>query len=84
MFSFQFTAVSGLLTVSAFYISLISTLTSAVRGQRREAVAIHPYHSRFCQFVTLLIDWGKRALQCLSNVEQGIEMVPLEYSCHTR
>lgn len=36
MFSFQFTAVSGLPTVSAFYISLISTLTFSCKRAREE------------------------------------------------
>lgn len=85
MFSFQFTALSGLLTVSAFYISLISSLTSAVRGPEKRSRSYSSLSQPFlsiCHFIDRLGE--AKALQCLSNVEQGIEMVPLEHSCHTR
>lgn len=85
MFSFQFAAASRLPTVSAFYMSLISTLISVVRGSgmrsRSYSSLSQPFLS-ICHFIDRRGEAG--ALQCLSRVEQGIEMVPLEYSCHTR
>lgn len=47
------------------YMALISPLIALVRrtGKKRGSLAIHPYHSRFCQFVILSIGrWGKPRL----------------------
>lgn len=54
MFSFQFAVVSGLPTVSAFYMSLISTLISVVRGPGKRSRSYSSLSQPFlsiCHFI---------------------------------
>lgn len=77
---------SSRVTVSYIsYTALVSTLSWLVR---RTEQRIHGYSSLSLPFLVNLSYYRSgrepEALQYLSRGERGIEMVPLEFDCHTR